>query len=238
MKPLNLAQSIRLTFAHTAAPGEPLALDKVATDKLGHIPGLLRALAECHGSRLGDPTLWGGDIYLEISSDAELFDVVEVISNALTITAKELKANAQLKPPLPLAQAATNVYCIDLLHALAKTYDKCQLTASLHIVGKKPIELPHPDLTIFTKPEKKDEDQRYLRAKVIGVCIPTPDANVVLLGDLTLLELPTNDYVYGIDEIFERVVKCSAMFIGTATFVSKNRYRALPGGILEAQPSL
>ncbi len=66
MKPLNLAQSIRLTFAHNAVPGEPLTLDKVATDKLGHIPSLLRALAECHGSRPRDPTLLGGKIYFVI----------------------------------------------------------------------------------------------------------------------------------------------------------------------------
>ena len=237
MKPFDLSQCIRLTFAHNADPGAPLPLDKEATDKLGHIPRLLRALAECYGSRLGDPTLWGGEIHLEISSDTELFDVTDNIANALTVSAHELEVNAQRKPPLTFTEAVTNVHCIDLLHALAKTYDKSKLVASLHVAGKT-IELPHPELFVFTKPDTKNDNQRHLRAKVLGVCIPKPDAYVVLLGDMTLLELPTADYSLSIDDIIERVVKCSTIFIGPATLVSKNSYRALPGGDLQTQLSL
>ena len=72
----------------------------------------------------------------------------------------------------------------------------------------------------------------------IGVCIPRPDANVLLLGDLTFLELPTVHYPQGIDDLVEKVVKGSTTFIGPARLVGKNVYRALPGGTLQTQLAL
>ena len=44
MKMKKLATCIRLIFARNAEPGVPLVLDKEATDKLGHIPTLVRVL--------------------------------------------------------------------------------------------------------------------------------------------------------------------------------------------------
>lgn len=237
MKPLNLSQCIRMTFAHDVDPSTPISLDKSATEKLGHIPVLLRALAHCYGPRLGEPTLWGGEIHIEINSDEELFDVTESVANVLATSARELEANAQRKPPLMLTEAVTNIHSIDLLRALAKTYDKSQLTASLHVADKT-IELPHPKLSVFTEPDTKKNDKTHIRANVIGVCIPKADANVVLLGDMTLLELPAADYAQDIDDIFEQVMKCSATFIGPAKLVSKGVYRALAGGKLQIQMSL
>ena len=237
MKNFKLPQSIRLTFAHNANPGEPLTLDEDATDKLGHVPKLLRALAECYGSRLGEPTLWGGEIVMEICSDEDLFDVTESIANELALTAQELEENAMLTPPLALTHAVKNTHCIDLLRALATTYDKSELTASLHFASKT-IELPHPKLSAFTEPKKPDDEQRHLRVNSIGVCIPQQDANVLLLGDLTFLELPTADYPQGIDDLVEMVVKGSTTFTGPARLAGKNAYRALPGGKLHTQLAL
>lgn len=234
MKPNNLSRCIRLTFAHNAEPGSPLPLDKESTDKLGQIPKLVRALVSCYGSRLSGPTLWGGDVHLSICSDAELFDVSDTMIADLTTTARELHENSQRQPPLPLTQAVTNPHCLDLLRALAQTYDKSQLTASLDIAGRS-IELPHIDLADFTEPEMGNDGARHLWATAIGVCIPTQDANVVLLADMTLLELPTAAYPLSTDECYARVQTRAAAYVGPAELVRKGVYRALPGGNLQAQ---
>ena len=237
MKKLKLLQSIRLTFAHNANPGEPLPLDEDATDKLGHVPKLLRALVECYGSRLGEPMLWGGEIVMEICSNEDLFDVTESIASELVLTAHQLEENAMLTPPRALTAAVKNTHCIDLLRALATTFEKSELTASMQVANRK-IELPHPKLSAFTEPKKPDDEQRHLRVNTIGVCIPQQDANVLLLGDLTFLELPTAEYPHGIDDLVDMVVKDSTIFTGPARLVGKNVYRALPGGKLHTQLAL
>lgn len=237
MNPLNLSRCIRLTFARDAEPGEPLPLDKESTDKLGHIPKLLRALANCYGSKLGGPTLWGGDVHLSICSDAELFDLSDTMVSDLATTANELHENSLQQPPRALTQAVTHPHCLDLLRALAQTYDKSKLTASLYIAGKS-VELPHISLADFTEPDPGNDGKRHLRSKALGVCAPTADSNVVLLGDMTFLELPITHYPYDVDEVYERVVKHAAIFVGPVELVRKHVYQALPGGHLQAQLSL
>lgn len=232
-----LSNCIRLVFASNAEPGVPLELDKEATDKLGHILTLMRAFAKCYGSQLGVPKLWGGVIELEICSDSELFDLTDRMVADLAQSALELKENAQCKPPLKHSDVVTHAHCIAVHRALASTFEKCGLTASLH-VGNKVIELPHLKMSDFAEPEDQDDKERLLRVQVIGVCAPTQDANVVVLNDRTLLELPIDDYPMSIDELYERVVKCAATFSGAARLCKKDIYRAHSGGKLQSQRPL
>ncbi len=234
MKPLNLQHSIRLTFARHAEPDSPIDIDKEATDKIDQLPKLLRALEACYGSRLGIPKMWCGGIYLAICSDDELFDLGDTMASDLAVAAKELHENAQRQPPRPLTQAVTHPHCIDLLRSLAQVYDKSKLTATMHIAGKA-MELPHIELADFTEPEVCKDTKRHFRAKLFGVCIPTPEANVILLDDMSLLELPTADYAYSTDELHSLVQTRAAVFVGPAEPVKKCVYRALPGGNLQAQ---
>ena len=233
----SFSHAIRLTFARNAEPGTPLPLNKESTRKLAEIPRLLRALAKCYGSKLGAPTLWGGHIHLAIGRDAELFDLNDAMVSDLATTAHELHENSQRQPPLPVTQAVTNPHCLELLRALAQTYYKSELTASMHVAGQT-VELPHIALSDFTEPDTGYDSTRYLRAKVIGVCVPAQDANAVLLDDLSILELPTADYPHDVDEIYQRVVKCTAVFFGPTELIRKNVYRAMPGGTLQAQLTL
>jgi len=237
MKALDLSHCIRLTFARNAEPGAPLPLDKESMDKLDHIPRLLRALANCYGSKLGDPTLWGGCVHLSLCGDVELFDLSETMISDLATAAQELHENSKRQPPLPLTQAVTHPHCLDLLRALAKTYEKSKLTAALDVAGKS-VDLPHISLADFTEPDAENDGHRHLRSKVIGVCAPTPDANVVLLGDMAFLELPTAHYPLDVDDVYDRVVKHAAIFVGPVELVRKHVYRALPGGSLQVQLSL
>ncbi|MDN5780522.1 MAG: hypothetical protein L0H23_00625 [Luteimonas sp.] len=228
------SQSICLAFADDANPGAPLSLDDVALKKLGEIPRAFRALMECYGPRLGDPVLWSGGIHLEINSDGELFDVIDSVANQLSLTAHQLEENAKRQPPLPLSKAVTNAHCIDLVRALSTTHHQSGLTACLHVGGRE-IELPHPSPSSFTEPRTPTSDIQLLRIEVIGVCAPKADANVVLVRDMTLLELPTSEYDFDVDRLVERIIKSSAAFVGQATLVGKNCRRALAGGHLEAQ---
>lgn len=234
MKSLDARQIIRITFVDRAEPGIPLVLHKDAIDKLGIIPRLLRALAECYGSRLGEPTLWNGGIHIAILSDQELFEGDDSMVSDLVLTVEEIQMNSQRQPPLPLAQAVTHPHCIELLRALAQTYAKTKLVALLEVAGKV-VELPHIALAAFTEPETPDNAKRHLRVKVAGLCKPTPDTNIVLLGDKTLLELSVANYPLDINKLFELIFKCDAVFVGVAELVKKDVYRALPGGDLLAQ---
>ena len=231
------ATCIRLIFALNAEPGVPLVLDEEATDKLGHIPRLVRALAKSYGSQLGAPTLWGGGIEMDICSESELFDFTDSMAADLALTAYELEKNAQNTPPLAHSAAVTHAHCVPVLRAFASTFDKCELTASLHI-GDRVVELPHLKMSAFVEPESQDDTERHLRVKVIGVCVPTQDANVVVLQDRTMLELPIADYPIAIDELYDRVVKCEARFDGNVKLGKNNVYRAHPGGKLQAQRPL
>lgn len=237
MKSLDLHQAIRITFVDHAEPGIPLVLNKEAIDKMGIIPRLLRALAECFGSRLGEPMLWDGVIHIAILDDQELFTNDHSMVSDLVLTTKEIEQNSKRQPPLPLAQAVTHPHCINLARVLAQCYAETDLIVSLEVAGKA-FELPHIALAAFTKPESPDNTKRHLRVKVAGVCKPTPVANIVLLGDKTLLELPIATHPFDISKLYELVIKCDAVFVGAAELVGKDVYRALLGGELLAQAPL
>lgn len=228
---------ICLTFVQDAEPGKPLVLDKEATEKLGEIPKLLRALAKCYGPTLSGPTLWGGVVHLSICSESELFDFTRQMVNDLETAGRELKENAQRKPPLPLMQAVTHPHCIDLLRVLSKTHEKSKLTALMFVAGNA-VELPHIPLASFTEPNAPDIEHRHLRANVIGLCRPTVDSNVLVMADLKRLELPTACYAFTTDDLYERVVKASARFVGQVEIAGNNMYRAKPEGTLESQLQL
>lgn len=234
MKSPNAHQIIRITFVDHAEPGIPLVLDKEAIDKLGIIPRLWRSLEECYGSRLGEPTMWNGVIHIAILDDQELFKGDDSMASDLVLTAEEIQMNSQRQPPLPLVQAVTHPHCIGLLRALAQIYAKTKLVASLEVAGKA-VELPHIALAAFTEPETPGNAKRHLRKEVAGVCKPTPDANIVLLVDKALLELPIATHPFDISKLYELVIKCDAVFVGAAELVGKDVYRALLGGELLAQ---
>jgi hypothetical protein len=237
MKKIDFSHHVRLAIAENADPLNPVVLTKDSAEKLGDIPKLLHAMASCYGSTLGEPAWWGGAIYLEITADADLFTTIRTMATDLQATAIELHENAQRKPPLPLMQAVTHPHCIELLRCLSKTYLKTKLVAEL-LTGDQIHELPHISLADFTEPSAKTSDQEFLRAKAIGVCIPELDANIIVLNDMKRLELPHADYPLGIDEVFMRVIKGDAVFVGDAKFLKQGVYRALPGGQLSSQQKL
>jgi len=237
MKKLDLSHHVRLAIAENADPKNPVVLTEESAAKLGDIPKLLRAMACCYGSTLGEPILWGGAIYLEIFADADLFKIVRNMAGDLQITAIELHENAQRKPPRPLVQAVTHAHCVELLRCLSKTYHKTKLTAEL-LADNQVYELPHIGLADFTEPSATKSEQDFMRAKAIGVCVPKPDANIIVFSDMRTLELPHVDYPLSIDEIYMRVVKGDAMFIGNAELLKEGAFRALPGGELSSQQKL
>lgn len=234
LDPAHLPRYIRLTFSHDAEPGKPLPLDKESIDKLDNVPRLLRVLANCFGAKLGIPELLGGAINVPLSSDPELFGSSEPLASDLAVTAAEIHENSRRQPPLPLNQAVSHPYCVDILRALAQTHDKSKLTASMN-VGGNTIELPQVPLACFTEPDKDTSDVRHLRLKVLAVCAQKADANVLVLADMSLLELPLADYRYELDEVFGGFVKQPAIFVGSAEVVGKHAYRALAGGSLQPQ---
>ena len=229
-----LHRIIRIMFARTDSPGSPLLIDQESAKKLGQIPKLLHAFTRTYGPKLGESTMWGGDIHIAILDVDAFDDLTSTMIADLTTTAEQLIANSCRQPPLPLNQAVTHAHCIDLLRALAQTFAKSRLTASLEVSGKS-IELPHVPLTAFTEPGRVVENIRHIRSSVIGVCTPRPEANIVLLGDITLLHLPVAHFPYKIDELYELVLKQSAAFVGQVEIIGKNIYRAMPEGNLEVQ---
>jgi len=234
LDPAHLPRYIRLAFSHDAEPGKPLPLDKESIDKLDSVPRLLRAFSNRFGAKLGTPELWGGAINVPLSSDPELFDSSESLASDLAVTAAEIHENSRRQPPLPLNQAVSNPYCLDILRALAQTHDKSKLTASMK-TGANTVELPQVPLAYFTEPSKDISDVRHLRLKVLAVCAPKDDANLIVLADMSLLELPLADYRYDSDEIFGSFVKQPAIFVGSAEVVGKHAYRALASGSLQPQ---
>lgn len=237
MKTLDLSRYIRLTFAHDAEPGTAFQLNKESTDKLGELPSLLRALAICYGANIGEPIMWGGDIYLEIIKEPELFNLGDTMIDDLVLSAQQVIDNSLCQPPKPLAQAVTHQHCIKLLRTLSKAYEKTKLVAERRVEGNV-CELPHVPMAAFTEPEPNVNNQRYIHANVRGLCIPMDDANVLIMDDMNVIELPLVHYAFDLDEIYQRVVKCTAVFIGPVEITRKGVYRALPGGSLEAQHRL
>jgi hypothetical protein len=237
MKKLDLSHHIRLTIAENADPKHPITLNKDSTEKLGDVPKLLRAMAACYRTTLGEPVLWGGAIYLPISAEADLFEIVSYMASDLAETAIEVHENARQQPPRALLQAVTRPHCVELLRSLSKTFEKSKLTAEIHS-DDRVFELPHVDLADFTEPAPSTAGQKYVRAKVIGLCVPAGDANVILLGDMTTLEISHVDYPMDANEVFTRVIGGDAIFVGAADLVRKGVYRAVPGGQLTSQPKL
>lgn len=234
LDPTHLPRYIRLAFSHDAEPGKPLPLCKESLDKLDNVPRLLRALANCSGAKLGIPELWGGAINVPFSSDPELFDSSISLASDLAVTAAEIHENSRRQPPLPLNQAVSHPYCLEILRALAQTHEKSKLTASMN-AGGTTVELPQVPLACFTEPDKDISDVRQLRSKVLAVCAPKADANVLVLTDMSLLELPFAHYPYDLDEIFGSFVKQPAVFFGQAEVIGKHVYRALACGKLQSQ---
>ncbi len=237
MKKFNPHQSISLTFSDDAKPESPLRLGKEVMVKLGQIPRLCNALLEAYGAKLGEPTLWGGAVHMEIQKDADLFDVASDMVTHLALSAQQVHENAQRQPPLLLARAVTHAHCIGLLHVLTKVYEQSELVAALHS-GSDVFELPQLALSDFTEPSPPEDTGKRINLDVIGLCIPRQDANVVVLANLTTIELPHDSYSYNVAELQQMIFGSSTRFVGWATAVQKGVSRAMPGGDLLAQHRL
>lgn len=234
MKKSELSNCVTLAFAKSVDPLKPIAIDKETVSKIAQLPTMIRSLIECYGDRLGTPQLLAGTVYFEINNDEELFDVASTIINDLVLTSQQLNENAKRQPPLPLAQAVTNTQCIDLMRVGAQAAQKAQLVAAVHHGGNA-IELARVDPSVFTEPEPVENNSKYFRARVAGACVPIEDANVILLQNREMLELPLADYPFDANELWLRIVRGDAMFVGSAVRVRRDVYRALPGGILPSQ---
>jgi hypothetical protein len=237
MKPFDDDQIIRIILADHAEPGGPWDMDKEAIKKLGTVPKVVQSFVDLYGSRLGSVTMRDGCIIIAIHRDQDLFGLDDTSVADIVLTAEEVKSNSTRQPPLALSQAVTHPHCLDLVRALSQSFAKTGLIVSLVVAGKAD-ELPHIPPANFTEPEDSCSAKRHLRAKVSGVCKPNEDANIILLGDKTFLELPAAYYPYNCDKMYELAIKCDTVFIGAAELIGKGAYRALPGGELLAQPPL
>lgn len=233
--PIELSRTIALKFSEDT-PGIPLSLNKASLGKLGQVPRLCRALVETYGSRLGEPVLCGGAVVMEIRSESELLQDSRNLVADLALSAHQLNENSQRQPPLPLAQAVTHSKCIDLLHSLAQAHDRSKLIATLNLDGQL-FELPQLALSAFTQPEPGKETRKLVNLKLIALCIPSHDGNVVLLENDTKLELPYENYDYDLGHLYQMIFTSGAHFSGWA-MPSKKGLRAMPGGELVAQPQI
>lgn len=228
---------ILLTFMDDEKPGSPLRLHKEAMAKLGQIPMLCRALIQVYGGKLGEPTLCGGAVRMEIIPDTELFDGKGEMVAHLALSDHQVRENAQRQPPLPLAQAVTHAHCVDVLHALSKAHEQSGLVASLHS-GNDVVELPRRALSDFTQPAVAKDASKRINLDVIGLHIPRHDANIIFVGNNIEIELPHDAYPYSVLQLEQMIFHASARFVGYAKEVKKGVLRAVPGGELLAQHRL
>lgn len=226
-----LNKCIQVVFSDAANPGNPVPLSKDAISKLATVPPLLRALDKRYGKKLEQPCIWGGVVHISFASDPDLFEVPDTLAADLLVTARKLEENAERQPPLPLAQAVPSPYCIDILHAVAQAHAKSGLCVSIEADGVATY-IPRVSLSVFTEPEETVATARVLRSKVEGVCHPKDNANVLVLADMSWLELPFSNYDYSFDELCQMVGKDASVFVGMAESIGKNKLRALPGGQL------
>jgi hypothetical protein len=133
-----------------------------------------------------------------------------------------------------LARAATHRYCIDLLHVLAQTYEKSGLTVTV-CTGDIAFELPRVPLASFTEPELQNDRRKRINQDVEGLCKPRNGANVILLKNLTILELPLEHYPQEADALWGKISRSTTCFSGWAFIVRNGVLRAEPGGHLVTQ---
>lgn len=234
MKDPDAAPRISLVFADGARPGSPLTLDENAVGKLGETPRLCKALAESYGTRLGEPILWGGGIYMDICDDSDLLGFAAGMVADLILTAEQLKENAQRQPPQPLVQAVTHRHCVDLLRAVTHARQKCGLVVTVDTDGHV-LDLPRLEPSDFSEPATAEDIGKRINLDVVGLCQPREDVHVVILANLTALELPRGVYRYTLPELQQMIFGAHTRFVGSATPIEKGRWRAMPGGELPVQ---
>lgn len=237
MTNFNPRQFISLIFSTDDKPDSPLRLHKEAMGKLGQIPMLCRTLMQVYGAKLGEPTLCGGAVRMEIIPDTELFEGTGEMVAHLALSDQQVHENAQRQPPLLLAQAVTHAHCVDVLHALSKAHEQGGLVASLHN-GNDVVELPRRALSDFTQPAMAEDASKRINLDVVGLCVPRQDANVVVVANLTTIELPHDAYPHSVLQLQQMIFHSSARFVGHAKEVKKGVLRAVPGGELLVQHRL
>jgi hypothetical protein len=229
------SQGISFCFADNADPTKPVELDDKALAKMGDIPKLCHAFAESYGATVEKPRLWGGAVRLEIRSEPDMFkSATASMMVDLTQSARELEDNAQQQPPLPLAQAVHHQHCIALLHEMARVHDKSKLVATL-VMEDQEIKLPQVPLSAFTEPERPVEPAKRIHQSVNGLCRPRNDANVIVLTNLTTIELPFELFPYDVPELHSKIFENDAHFSGWAMPVQRGVLRAMPGSQLLEQ---
>lgn len=237
MKSSGTCEFISLVFVDEKESNIPLRLHREAMAKLGQIPMLCHALMHVYGAKLGEPTLCGGAVRMEIISGTELFDGTGQMVAHLALSDQQVRENAQRQPPLPLAQAVTHSHCVDVLHALSKAHEQSGLVASLHS-GDDVVELPRRALSDFTQPAVVEDTGKRINLDVVGLCVPRQDANVVVIANLTTIELPHDAYPYSIAELGRMIFEANTRFVGHTTEVRRGVLRAMPGGELLVQHRL
>ncbi len=221
--------SIKLSFADHSAPGTPLPLSQDNLKKLAQIPRLQSGFAKRYPSKLGDPILWGGAIYIPIADGNDLYGVAKDITSDLIQTATEIKVNATLASPLPLTQAVTHPACVEVLYSLALTHAQSNLTASIEIDGVD-YPLPTIPLAAFTSPSESNTPSRAVKMSVDGVCRSTGEATRLLIDDGTHLLLPSHDYDVDAIKLLRSLLEGDVLFVGTIEEERKGIWRALPDG--------
>lgn len=232
----NLDNYFLLAFATGAKEGEPLCLSKEAAAALAQILKLIRAIVSAYGSRVGQPLLWGGYIYVEIIEEGLVPFTNEIVQDLVTAIA-QVEDNAVQQPPRLLAEAVDKHYCVDFLRAVSHARVHSDLAVSVVVDGDV-FEIAPPSPAHFTEPSPADNDIRLLRLNVIGICRPTPDGNVVVLDNGNQMVLPTDQYRYDVHTLAELILWNTVTFVGPAKLVNKTTYFAQPGGTLKAQGHL
>ena len=237
MNPNKWQNCFILRFAEDARLGEPVSLTRKAIKKLGEASCVLTALSDSYGSRLGEPVLWDGSIFLQVNPPKDpLGERPEDTLRDLRVALHQLIENAG-DAALPLQLAVSHPHCIEPLRAIAHVRERAEFHVELKVGDERERFLDVAPKHFSEKPAEKNEIQR-IRSAIDGVCRSTPDGNVVLLRNSARLHLPFEHYPMTSHELLERIEEHDTVFIGMAKTTKRNAFVGLPGGELLTQQPL
>ena len=225
---------IKLTIATVDRPGKPVPLDDEAIRKMASVPPVLRSLAKSYRSKLKSVEIIDAEVIVTIEEQADLVHGSRDFVENLIVCARRISDNAQCSPPLPLQQVTGDASSVDLLRALAKEGAGTGLRLTME-TDSGIVELPCLPLDSFVEPDHGKSLARPISSGVIGVCRPMQDANAVVLGNGTLLELPHEHYPCPLPDLVAQVFDGDCRFAGSAELIRAGVLRALPGGSLACQ---
>lgn len=234
---LHAQQSIVFQFTSAKQTAKGVPLDSDALAKLAAAAPICCALGKLYGDRLDTPTLVRHSIRMDIDGTGDLIGFGSELVDRLIATAGALTENAKKQPPRPWGLVTPDRAALKLLRALSRAYAQCGLTAALDS-DQRMTPLPTVPMPVFVDPSLPPKSSIRINADIIAVGHPMHDANVVVVGNRTLLELPISAYPQCPQDIFAAVLRGSAVFSGMADAADAGTLCAQAGGNLVLQGDL